>query len=148
MMTVTAKRRLLLDPDYRADPLWDYETGSMVDLDRLPIAESLRGRVRSWAADWERLAERQMHADDVEAGMLPGPADPPRGADWAANASEMERVWRLLLDDLGPGWAIAVAVADDDGGRRSVRWSPGGASEEVHEPAGRRFWTSGDDRQP
>ncbi len=144
-MAVTAKRRLLLDPDYRADPLWDYETGSMVDLDRLPIAESVRARVRSWAADWERLSERQMHAEDVAARMLPGPADPPREADWAANASEMERVWRLLIDELGPEWAIAVA--EDHGGRRSVRWSPDGAAEEVHEPAGRRFWTSGDDPQ-
>lgn len=86
-------RRLLLSPDYRADPLWDYDTGSMVNLDGLPITEGLRRRVRAGAASWERLAERRMHADDVEAGMLPGPADPPSEAEWTAHGAEMERVW-------------------------------------------------------
>jgi hypothetical protein len=83
---------ILFEPDYRADPIWDVASESMVSLDQLPIGEPTRSAIREWASRWEQLAEQEMHSEDVENGMLPGPADPVPPQAWQT----IERDGRML----------------------------------------------------
>lgn len=85
-----------------------------------------------------------MTADDIEAGMLPESSEAaPSRAQWADNDQEMNQLWRLLLDELSPTWQIAVV--EDVGQTRLVRWGPDEEPEAVDEAAGRRFWSPADD---
>lgn len=62
-------RRLRFFPDYGADPVWDRDSGSMVNLDSLEIPQATRDSLRSWRVRWEDLAWQAMAADDFQNGM-------------------------------------------------------------------------------
>lgn len=46
---------LRLAPEFRCLPLWDDETGAMVDVTRLGLSEALVDRIRAWDGDYQGL---------------------------------------------------------------------------------------------
>jgi hypothetical protein len=55
-------RRLKFYPDDTADPVWDAETGSHVDIDWLPLDRDVRAALRAWAQAWGVLLDRMICA--------------------------------------------------------------------------------------
>jgi hypothetical protein len=117
-----ASADLIFMPDYGADPIWSADRNYMVELERLPIGESLRGRIREWARRWEDVAWRTEY-DDVVNGMRPGPAVPVPEATHEA----IDRQGRLLCEELraelGGDWRVAYATFPDG---RHLQWEIGG----------------------
>jgi hypothetical protein len=106
-------RRLVLMPDYTADPLWDDRDGCMVSLSSLPLSDSLKERLTAWREAWERSNEQ----------------------DWATGedtpldeAFERERhnLWKALREELGSDYEVAIEVERPPGATRMhVIWGPG-----------------------
>jgi hypothetical protein len=114
---------LIFMPDYGADPLWSADGGSMVPLERLPIGDGLRARIRGWASRWDDLTYQAWNYDDVANGMRDGPAEPvPDRA-----AEQLAREWRQLCDELraelGAPWRVAHATFPNE---RHLQWEPDG----------------------
>jgi hypothetical protein len=103
-------RRLVLMTDYSADPIWDGESGAMLDLDRLPLTASTRARLREWARRWElqALAETENAEFDVEGRRL-----------WAAARDEL----------VAHGYLVGYAVDRPHADTVLVEWVPGGELE-------------------
>jgi len=54
--------------------------------------------------------------------MSDRPSDPPSDADWVANQEEMDGLWVIVRDELGPAWQVGIARYTDDD--RVVEWHP------------------------
>jgi hypothetical protein len=95
----------------------------MVELERLPISGSLRGRIREWAGQWEDVAWRAIGYDDVVNGMRSGPAVPVS----EVTHDEVDREGGLLCEELrvelGADWRVAYATFPDG---RYLQWEIGG----------------------
>lgn len=115
---------ILFMPDYRADPIWDVTTESMVSLDQLPIGEPTRSAIRGWASRWEQLAEQKMRCADVEHGMLPGPAEPVSPQAWETIELDGRALCHQLRDELGGRWRVGWVSFEH--GQRHVQWETGG----------------------
>ncbi len=85
-----ATRHLRVFPDYAADPVWADD--GMVDLDALPISDRLRGALRAWAREWERLLGPQFEVREKDAY-----------AAWLAVGAKHAR---HLQAELGPSWVV------------------------------------------
>lgn len=118
-------RDLLFMPDYEADPLWDAATEGMVSLDKLPVTDGTKQRVRAWAVRWDELATQDMYADY---GHTPELADKAVPAEvWSEHEREGLAVWRDLKRELGDEWRVGWVSFPD--GRRHVQWEPDGPVE-------------------
>jgi len=116
-------KRLVLMPDYEADPLWDNEGGEMVSLDALPISAALRGRVRSWARRWETLASAAI----LDEALVDDEAR------WRPIREDQHALWLALRDELSGRYEVGLKVPPPGRKRRAhVIWSPDG----IPEPAG------------
>ncbi len=118
--------RLLCYPDYSADPLWTLSL-RMVDLDTLPLSEAVKHEVRSWAAEWERLAWKDLRAVDVALGEIDGPAEPPTESENAENERRGRAACQQLRSALAPD--VLVGWASFSRGERWVQWDPDGLVE-------------------
>src|SRR5207244_1536351 len=107
-------------PDYSADPIWDARTDDMISLDDLPIHESTRAAIREWANRWERLAEQEMHFDDVEASMVDGPAEPVPSQAWEQLDQHGRALCEQLRRALGDEWRVGWVSFEHD--QRHVQW--------------------------
>jgi hypothetical protein len=107
-------RRLVLMADHGADPVWDAESGAMLDLDTVPVSAATRTALRAWARTWEPLAL----SDDDDA------------AAWAAWDAEGRRLWAVVRAELAPR-GVRVGYAVDDPGAETVlvEWTPGARGE-------------------
>jgi hypothetical protein len=115
---------ILFMADYRADPIWDVRTESMVSLDQLPIGEPTRSAIRGWANRWEQLAEQDMHSADVKHGMLPGTAEPvPRHA-WETIERDGRALCHQVREELGDRWRVGWVSFEH--GQRHVQWKTDG----------------------
>ena len=101
--------------DFTADPLWHVESGSMVDLDDLPLSDETVRAVRAWAGRRDRLAYREIDEPDL----------PER--EWADVDREGETLWLRLREELGGGYRVGRRMSED--GDRFVQWEPGGVLE-------------------
>ena len=117
---------LIFMPDYGADPIWSADRNYMVELESVPISESLRSRIRDWAGRWEDMAWQINDYDDVANGMRPGPAVPvPAGALDQINREGLV-LCNELRAELGEEWRVAHATFPDS---RHLQWEPGGPVE-------------------
>ncbi|MCW3025658.1 MAG: hypothetical protein JWM29_1090 [Solirubrobacterales bacterium] len=123
--------RLFFDADFRADPLWDIR-GNMVGVEQLPISESTRQALRDWARRWDRLAEQDMDAEDIEAGMKIGTSEPVPKEAWNEHEAEGRALWTDLQNELGPDWQVGWLSFPD--GVRHVQWTEGALVEPLPFP--------------
>ena len=87
---IAAVRRLVLMPDYDADPLWDDNSGLMVRLSTLPISASHEREKRElWIALREELGS------DFQVGV-PVPPPPPQ--------TKLHVVWEPGGEPELPAW--------------------------------------------
>jgi hypothetical protein len=105
-------RRLLFMNDHDADPVWDLASEGMVSLDRLPVRNELRERLRAWACEWR---ERAL-ADDEGAG---------------SDGEQFDVVGRRLWQELRTAlWEVAeIGYVSFPDGTRHVQWHPDGPVE-------------------
>jgi hypothetical protein len=97
-------------PDHAADPVWDADTGGMVQLGGLPLSAPTTEALRDWRRRWEVLA-----LDDAE--------DP---RSWAVLDRDGQRLWEQVREELGPAYEVGYdATVASDGERLRVRWAPG-----------------------
>ena len=110
---IAAVRRLVLMPDYDADPLWDDRNGVMVSLSSLPLSDSLKERLTAWREEWERSNEK------VWATGEDTPLDD-------AFDQERHELWKALREELGSEYEIAIEAEPPRGKTRlHVVWAPG-----------------------
>jgi hypothetical protein len=115
---------LLFMPDYRADPIWEVVTESMISLDRLPIGMPTRSAIREWASRWERFAEQEMLFDYVENAMLPGPAEPVSPQAWETIERDGRALCQQLRNELGDRWRVGWVSFEHE--QRHVQWETDG----------------------
>jgi hypothetical protein len=89
-------------------------------LDWLPIGEPTRATIREWATRWEQLAQQEMHFDDVENGMLPGPAEPVSPQAWETIDREGRGLCSRLRNELGDRWRVGWVSVEHE--QRHVQW--------------------------
>lgn len=107
-------RKLVLMTDYGADPVWENSSGSMVDLDRLPLTDATRMSLRRWAERWERQATAEI-GNERE--------DP---ATWAWFDDEGRRLWEVTRRELAPhGFVVGYAVTVPEADTVLVEWTAG-----------------------
>jgi hypothetical protein len=104
----------------------------MVNLDAIPVRQETRRAVREWARRWEHTANRQMSAEDSEAGVTRAAAEPVPQHEWDALERDGRAVWIRLCDDLGDEWTVGWTTSTDAGDQ--VEWSPGAPPEPLSAP--------------
>lgn len=114
-------RRVLVMPDYDADPVWDAEAQTMEDLDALPVSDASRVALRAWARRWEAVAHRDL-----------GQPGEPGAEEWEALEAEGRAAWLALREDLGQGWE--AGWVSFRGEERYVQWSPEAPAEPFPPP--------------
>lgn len=87
-------KRLRFFPDGSADPLWDADTGGVVNLDCLPLRDETRKDLRSWCKQWADLVDRSIWAQGFKDGMSVRTADPVSREEW----NRAERDGRELFE--------------------------------------------------
>ena len=104
-------RRLVLMPDYDADPLWDDESGVMVPLSTLPLSEGLKERLTAWRQRWDDAATRDALSGEDQ------PLDP---RHWR----EERELWMALRKELEGEYEVGVASPGVSGRTWSLtdRW--------------------------
>jgi hypothetical protein len=98
--------------DYYADPVWDVESVGMVDLDRLPVPDELRQRVRGWAREWDAWATE----DDFGGGS-------------DADGERLAAAGRMLWQELRTKLVGKAELGFFPDGTRHVQWEPDGRVE-------------------
>ena len=110
-------RRIVLMPDYDADPLWDDETRVMVSLSSLPISAALKDRIREWATRWEDEAWAAINQGDDEDEVT-------------ENDRELYALWRELRDELPGQYEVGMFTQPPRGKTKvHVLWEPDGKPE-------------------
>ncbi len=128
--TPVERRRpqLLFSPDYGADPLWELPSERMVNLDSLPLSDTLRDDVRDRAAGWEELARQELEADGMTAGQVADGAGEVADEQWQEIDERGRALWRDLQRELAGQYVVGRAEFRDVPVRH-VQWVDGGTVE-------------------
>ncbi len=101
-------RRLRLDMDHSADPIWVLIDGdsncshAMVALDTLPLTQQLKARLRRWADEWESWNTDDKLLDDSV----------PSDAQLQAWERQGHRLALEVQNELGAGYEVAYGLPE------------------------------------
>ncbi len=99
-------RRLKFFPDDGADPLWDADTGFMVNLDGLPLRDDTRVALRSWCRQWAVLLDRSIWAEGFRREMSQETPEPVSREQWDLAERDGLRLFERVKAELGPEWSV------------------------------------------
>ncbi len=101
-------RRLKFFPDDGPDPLWDADTGFMVNLDGLPLREETRCALRSWCRRWALLLDRSICAEAFRCGMSRRATEPVSGEEWELAERDGLQLFERVKAELGSEWSVEL----------------------------------------
>jgi hypothetical protein len=107
-------KRLRFFPDDMADPLWDADSGGMVDLDYLPLRDDTRKALRSWRDQWVVLVDRSIWAQAFAQGMSDRTPDPVSREEWTRAERDGRELFERVKADLGADWSVEWDVLVPD----------------------------------